>query len=68
MQGGKVLNSGWKGAVDWPRLVRLGLSGKEISGVLGISDRTVQVHSLKIREKLGIKNKKLNLKGFLMSL
>jgi DNA-binding CsgD family transcriptional regulator/GAF domain-containing protein len=49
-------------------LVRLGLSGKEISGVLGISDRTVQVHCLKIREKLGIKNKKLNLKGYLMSL
>ena len=48
--------------------LKLGLSSKEISRLLGISDRTVQVHCLKIREKLGIKNKKVNLKGHLMSL
>jgi DNA-binding CsgD family transcriptional regulator len=48
--------------------LKLGLASKEISRLLGISDRTVQVHCLKIREKLGLKNKKVNLKGYLMSL
>lgn len=48
--------------------LKLGLSSKKISRLLGISDRTVQVHCLKIREKLGIKNKKVNLKAHLMSM
>lgn len=48
--------------------LKLGLSSKEIARLLGISDRTIQVHCLKIREKLGIKNKKVNLKAHLMSL
>jgi DNA-binding CsgD family transcriptional regulator/GAF domain-containing protein len=48
--------------------VKLGLSSKEISRLIDISDRTVQVHCLKIRDKLGIKNKKVNLRVYLMSL
>ncbi|MEQ1507312.1 MAG: helix-turn-helix transcriptional regulator, partial [Myxococcota bacterium] len=36
------------------RQVALGRTNKEIAGVLGISDRTVQHHTIHIYEKLGI--------------
>jgi DNA-binding CsgD family transcriptional regulator/GAF domain-containing protein len=43
-------------------------TNKEISDFLGISERTIEVHRNNIRRKLGIKNRKQNLRSFLMSI
>ncbi|RLB43396.1 MAG: hypothetical protein DRH12_03185 [Deltaproteobacteria bacterium] len=50
------------------QLVREGLSNKEIAEVLGTSLNTVTTHRYKIRTKLGLKNKGINLRSYLMSL
>ncbi|MCJ7685376.1 MAG: LuxR C-terminal-related transcriptional regulator [Desulfobacteraceae bacterium] len=49
-------------------LVREGKTNKEIAGVLFLSVNTVLVHRHHIRTKLGIKNKKTNLRSHLLSL
>ena len=49
-------------------LVREGKTNKEIADVLFISINTVLVHRHHIRTKLGIKNKKTNLRSHLLSL
>ena len=49
-------------------LIRQGRSSKDIAGLLGLSDRTIEAHREKIREKIGIKNKKINLRTRLMSM
>jgi PAS domain S-box-containing protein len=49
-------------------LVREGRTTKEISGVLNISSRAVEFHRDNIRIKLGLKNKKANLRSFLLRL
>jgi PAS domain S-box-containing protein len=48
-------------------LIREGKTSKEIAEVLGVSARAVDFHRDNIRIKLGIKNKKANLRSFLMS-
>ena len=50
------------------QLVKDGMSNKEIAGLLGVSVNTIMSHRYKIREKLGLKNKGINLRSFLLSM
>jgi DNA-binding CsgD family transcriptional regulator/PAS domain-containing protein len=49
-------------------LVRLGKTTKEIAATLRISYKTVETHREKIRKKLGLNNKKINLRSHLRSI
>jgi len=49
-------------------LVKDGKTTKEISEVLNISDRAVEFHRNNVRNKLGLKNRKINLRAYLLSL
>ena len=49
-------------------LTRQGKSAKEIAKLLNLSTKTIEVHRHHIREKLGIRNKKVNLRSRLLAL
>ena len=49
-------------------LVKEGKTSKEIAELMNLSKRTVEFHRDSIRKKIGIKNKKANLRAFLISL
>jgi PAS domain S-box-containing protein len=49
-------------------MVREGKMSKEIAEVLNLSKRTVESHRAGIRKKLGLKNKKANLRSHLLSM
>jgi PAS domain S-box-containing protein len=49
-------------------LIKQGKDTKEIAAALFMSARTIETHRYKIRNKLGLKSKKLNLRTYLSSL
>jgi PAS domain S-box-containing protein len=49
-------------------MIRQGLSNKEIAQILNNSYRTITSHRNNIRKKLGLSNKKVNLRSYLSSL
>ena len=53
--------------IEIASLVKEGKSTKEIAQLLALSPRTIDLHRLNIREKLGLKSKKTNLRSVLLS-
>ncbi len=49
-------------------LTKQGGTMKEIAAILNLSPGTIKMHRVHIRDKIGIKNKKINLRTFLLSL
>ena len=49
-------------------LVRHGRTNKESSGILNISTNAIEFHRNNLRRKLGIQNKKVNLRTYLLSM
>lgn len=48
--------------------IRMGMSSKDIANTLEITQKTVENHRNNLREKLGLKNKGVNLQVFLMNM
>jgi PAS domain S-box-containing protein len=53
--------------IEVANLVRQGKSTKEISGILGICEKTVSFHRDKIRNKIGLKKSKVSLRSHFAS-
>ena len=48
-------------------LIRIGKTNKEIASILGRSLNTIQSHRFNLRKKLGLRNRKVNLRSYLES-
>ena len=46
----------------------MGKTSKDIADALDIAQKTVENHRNKVRDKLGLKNKSVNLRSYLMQL
>jgi DNA-binding CsgD family transcriptional regulator len=49
-------------------LIKEGRTTKEIAGILNLSENTILTHRFKIRTKMGVRNKKINLASYLQSM
>ncbi len=56
------------GEVQVANLIMQGKTTKEIAQMLNLSSRTIDFHRAKIRKKIGIVNKRVNLRSYLLSL
>lgn len=67
----KTLNSDYlnltPGEIQVADLVRSGKNTKQIADILSLSPRTIEAYRQSIREKMGIKNKKINMRTHLLS-
>lgn len=54
--------------IEVATLVREGKSNKEIAEFMNLSVNTVQIHRYNLRKKLGLQNKKTNLRSYLLSM
>jgi PAS domain S-box-containing protein len=49
-------------------LIRDGRTSKEIAGLMNLSDRTIESHRKNLRKKMGLKDKKVNLRTTLLTI
>ncbi len=54
--------------VQVANLIRIGKRNKEIASILGVSSNTVMTHRYRLRSKLGLTQKKVNLRSYLNSI
>jgi len=54
--------------IEIANLVKEGRSIKEIAELLGVTEKTVEFHRSSLRNKLGLKNKKANLRSHLLNI
>ena len=54
--------------VQVANLIKAGKRNKEIASILGVSSSTVMTHRYRLRSKLGLKQRKVNLRSYLKSI
>ena len=54
--------------IEVSNLIRHGKTTKQIATLLNLSSRTIETHRKKIRKKLGLDNKRVNLNSYLKSM
>jgi PAS domain S-box-containing protein len=57
-----------KSELQIAKLVRMGITSKQIAELMGLSRRTIESHRDRIRKKIGLDSRKRNLRIFLMSI